>query len=403
MTTSFTGMRMSNTYPKLVTPKPITVNDLSSSLIDISMEGGTSVISLEDKLGSFPLGDYCGKNKEVPVNILNRIYKNLKPVIESIYTSWNVSNLNKNYGTFIITSGYRTKEQNDKIGGSKTSAHLDGFAVDIQLANISKFKEANEALFEHIKQRMKNGLKIDQLILEHGNVGDLCHIGVASIENNVARVRGEVKKRDRDLSSYTYELLEVIPQAQSKNIIIDNFSPNIKWLNYWKTAENDKKNPNGGWREDEQLWYAHKSPEADKLDASDIDKAPTIAYGIKLWPAYILTEEIKANIELIITGSRGITDAAAEYEILSKAEVALKDIKRFINNKYGSGSYENIDEKYKYAIVDIYLNTYYGSFKSEKWRPFIEGALKNDINKMIENAERINNRRTELFKKYLTS
>lgn len=32
---------------------------------------------------------------------------------------------------FIITSGYRTKEHNRKVGGKANSAHLDGFAADI--------------------------------------------------------------------------------------------------------------------------------------------------------------------------------------------------------------------------------------------------------------------------------
>lgn len=32
---------------------------------------------------------------------------------------------------FKINSGYRTKEHNKKVGGSKTSSHLEGVAVDI--------------------------------------------------------------------------------------------------------------------------------------------------------------------------------------------------------------------------------------------------------------------------------
>jgi uncharacterized protein YcbK (DUF882 family) len=36
---------------------------------------------------------------------------------------------------FIITSGYRTKEHNKKIGGEPNSAHLRGFASDIKYHN----------------------------------------------------------------------------------------------------------------------------------------------------------------------------------------------------------------------------------------------------------------------------
>lgn len=32
---------------------------------------------------------------------------------------------------FVINSGYRTKGHNRKVGGIKTSSHLDGFAADI--------------------------------------------------------------------------------------------------------------------------------------------------------------------------------------------------------------------------------------------------------------------------------
>ena len=33
---------------------------------------------------------------------------------------------------FVINSGYRTKAHNLKVGGTKNSAHLDGFAADIR-------------------------------------------------------------------------------------------------------------------------------------------------------------------------------------------------------------------------------------------------------------------------------
>jgi uncharacterized protein YcbK (DUF882 family) len=33
--------------------------------------------------------------------------------------------------SFVITSGYRTKSHNDRVGGSKTSSHMKGAAVDI--------------------------------------------------------------------------------------------------------------------------------------------------------------------------------------------------------------------------------------------------------------------------------
>ena len=36
---------------------------------------------------------------------------------------------------FVITSGYRTKAHNKKVGGSSTSSHLKGLAADIKCVN----------------------------------------------------------------------------------------------------------------------------------------------------------------------------------------------------------------------------------------------------------------------------
>ena len=36
---------------------------------------------------------------------------------------------------FVITSGYRTKAHNKKVGGSSTSSHLKGLAADISCVN----------------------------------------------------------------------------------------------------------------------------------------------------------------------------------------------------------------------------------------------------------------------------
>lgn len=48
---------------------------------------------------------------------------------------------------FKITSGYRTKEHNIKVGGEKDSAHLEGYAADIVINSSSaRFKIINEAI-----------------------------------------------------------------------------------------------------------------------------------------------------------------------------------------------------------------------------------------------------------------
>jgi len=57
-----------------------------------------------------------------------------------------------------ISSGYRCKALNTAIGGSKTSQHMKGEALDIDQGN----KKDNKEIFDFIK----NNLEFDQLINE---------------------------------------------------------------------------------------------------------------------------------------------------------------------------------------------------------------------------------------------
>jgi hypothetical protein len=71
-----------------------------------------------------------------------------------------------------ITSGFRSAELNKRIGGSKTSQHMEGKALDIDgdiLGGVS-----NKDIFEFIK----NNCTFDQLIWEFGseNVPDWVHV-----------------------------------------------------------------------------------------------------------------------------------------------------------------------------------------------------------------------------------
>lgn len=57
----------------------------------------------------------------------------------------------------IVNSGYRSPEVNVAVGGSRTSDHCHGYAVDIEIPGI-----ANAIVANHIKEN----LKFTQLILE---------------------------------------------------------------------------------------------------------------------------------------------------------------------------------------------------------------------------------------------
>lgn len=67
-----------------------------------------------------------------------------------------------------ITSGYRTPELNQRIGGSRSSAHMLGLAADFVAVGYSP-----KQIFK-IVQEMKFSVNFDQLILERTWV----HLGV---------------------------------------------------------------------------------------------------------------------------------------------------------------------------------------------------------------------------------
>lgn len=64
----------------------------------------------------------------------------------------------------IISSGYRSKELNTAIGGSATSQHCTGEAIDIDMDGTSN-GITNKMVFDFIK----DNLAFDQLIYEFGN------------------------------------------------------------------------------------------------------------------------------------------------------------------------------------------------------------------------------------------
>lgn len=89
----------------------------------------------------------------------------------------------------IITSGYRPKELNNRIGGSKTSAHMDGRASDIIVPGISPFQVCTT-----IRDKLA---KYDQNIHEFGQ---WTHVGIAYPG---AIPRGEDLTTFRDLEGKT--------------------------------------------------------------------------------------------------------------------------------------------------------------------------------------------------------
>ena len=75
-----------------------------------------------------------------------------------------------------ISSGYRSKELNAKIGGSTTSQHCKGQAIDIDMDGTSL---TNKQVFDYIK----DNLPFDQLIWEFGNEENCDWVHVSYVPN----------------------------------------------------------------------------------------------------------------------------------------------------------------------------------------------------------------------------
>lgn len=82
--------------------------------------------------------------------------------------------IRSNWGSPIrVTSGYRCPELNKKVGGAKNSAHLYGYAADLQPLRVSDF----DAFCECVKRSLIS--KWDQCIIEKNSRGaEWVHISV---------------------------------------------------------------------------------------------------------------------------------------------------------------------------------------------------------------------------------
>jgi zinc D-Ala-D-Ala carboxypeptidase len=99
--------------------------------------------------------------------------------------------IRKNFGVPIhISSGYRSKELNTAIGGSLTSQHCSGEAIDIDMDGSSK-GVTNKMVFDFIK----SNLNFDQLIWEFGtkDAPDWVHVSYESTGKQRKQILRAVK------------------------------------------------------------------------------------------------------------------------------------------------------------------------------------------------------------------
>lgn len=136
--------------------------------------------------------------------------------------------LRERYGKPIyITSGYRCRELNTVLGGSKNSDHLYGMAADITTGNIIE----NRKLF----QILARDFRFKQLILEYG--GKWIHVSYGN-KNEILSYDGKkYTKLDRELADFSMDVL-----IESKGIrgSYNHLLNSVKDLS--KEEEKDNKN-----------------------------------------------------------------------------------------------------------------------------------------------------------------
>jgi len=423
MTTSFVGMRMGKNYAKFVDPKGISYDSIGNMISgsDISQVDKTKKISdqdlasmLDKKIGTSPFTfrQYITKNAKVKgkfeftygkntqdyvsVGIDSRI-KTLSVTVDSIYATWSASPNYKKYGNFHINSGYRTKENNDSAGGSDSSAHVQGLAVDLQLEKTSK--EGQKALFEHIKERMRLGLHMDQLLLEGSNLGSggWCHVSPANANNNVVQIRGEVYETDENGKNKTN--YEIIPQAKGTGRIIDSSAVLEQFLKYWTNAE-AQKIPAHHWVDG--VWNSYLD---NGDDASRGKYVPTLAYGLQLPSS---TKQFQDAVGFNPNNPDAYTKSytCSDEQAMQELRVRVQKTMPAVNKRLGSSA-KTIVMRYKYAIAGLILNGYSKKSLDVKWNNFIQsiisyGSTEANVDKIFNNIIMMNPpERTTSFGKFI--
>lgn len=99
------------------------------------------------------------KNLKIDNTPTKEVKEHLKELVETI-----LDPLRKAWGSaIVVTSGYRSPELNVKVGGSKTSSHCTGYAVDIHPVKFN-----NKKFLEFTRNWLKeNNIPFDQLINEY--------------------------------------------------------------------------------------------------------------------------------------------------------------------------------------------------------------------------------------------
>ena len=124
----------------------------------------------------FSLGELTKTSHKVYNIPSHEAIENLKRVC-----TW-LEYLRKRSGTpIIINSGYRSPQLNRKVGGSPTSNHLTGCAVDIRVSGMEQLIQYAAILIEYANETHQD---FDELLIEKNHHGAIwLHFAVRAKEN----------------------------------------------------------------------------------------------------------------------------------------------------------------------------------------------------------------------------
>ncbi len=133
-----------------------------------------------------------------------------------------------------------------------------------------------------------------------------------------------------------------------------------------RAVENSKKNPKGGWNEEEQRWYPHSSYEGG---------ADTIAYGIKL---------SNGSPEAKLALKQGyLTDEQANSAVDTLVDKYYNAAQRVYDKKYGAGEWDKLSDWSQSILTDYSYNPGLAKFPS-----LMEGFHSGDMDKILANYKR---------------
>lgn len=130
---------------------------VSSNTMDVDWSDTVENIDNDQLTKHFSLSEMLRSGTAIRFGIRNvpteKEIENLRALCQNV-----LEPLRRRYGRIIITSGFRCKELNDRVGGVKNSQHLLGEAADIYVSCREKAFKYSQFIIAHTD--------FDQLIFE---------------------------------------------------------------------------------------------------------------------------------------------------------------------------------------------------------------------------------------------